>query len=75
MAYDEKNPAVEVKSLASRFPKRGIDPTIPAGVRETLRDREQEMQMVKGEKNRYAKGGMTRGDGCCQRGHTKGKVM
>jgi hypothetical protein len=75
MAYSDKDPKVEVDSLASRFPKRGIDPTIPAGIREVLRDREQEKQMVKGEKNRYAKGGMTRGDGCCQKGHTKGRYL
>lgn len=30
---------------------------------------------TKGTMVKMAKGGMTRGDGCCQRGHTKGKVM
>jgi hypothetical protein len=73
MAYDDKGTAKEVASLKARYPKRGIDPTIPAGIREVLRDREDERMMSAGEKNRYAKGGSI--DGCAQRGKTKGKYI
>jgi hypothetical protein len=62
----------EVKSLRSRYPKRGIDPTIPEGIREKLVD-EQKNALTPASK--YAGGGMTRGDGCCKKGHTKGKVV
>ena len=76
----------EVESLAKRFPKRGVDPTIPEGVREQLMDMRRQEELDKGMKAHegrrlakggkvYAKGGVTRGDGVCQRGHTKGKVM
>lgn len=76
----------EVESLAKRYPKRGIDPTIPAGIREKLMQREREKMMEAGEAahaNRqlakggkvYAKGGVTRADGCCAKGHTKGKMV
>ena len=87
----------EVQSLKRRFPKRGIDPTIPEKVRsrmvEMQKDRELRRmgeaydrampspepgeavpRMRKGGKG-YAKGGVTRGDGCITKGHTKGKVM
>jgi hypothetical protein len=85
MAYDERDPAKEVKSLASRFPKRGIDPTIPEGVRMQLMDmRRQEEQdkgmkahegrkLAKGGMAKYAKGGSI--DGCAQRGKTKGRMV
>lgn len=33
------------------------------------------VKKAKGGRVGYAKGGMTRGDGCCQKGHTKGKVV
>jgi hypothetical protein len=75
MAWDESGTAKEVESLKKRYPKRGIDPTIPAGIREVLRDREQEREMTAGEKNRYAKGGSVRGGGCEQRGLRKCKVV
>ena len=77
----------EVESLAKRFPKRGIDPTIPEGVREQLMDmrRQRELdegmrahegrKLAKGGMAKYAKGGVTRADGCITKGHTKGKVM
>lgn len=77
----------EVESLAKRYPKRGIDPTIPEGVRMQLMDmRRQEEQdrgmkahegrkLAKGGMAKYAKGGVTRADGCITKGHTKGKVM
>lgn len=76
----------EVESLAKRYPKRGIDPTIPPGIRERLMERERERMMEAGEAAHagrtlakggkvYAKGGVTRADGCAQRGKTKGKVI
>lgn len=76
----------EVESLAKRYPKRGIDPTIPEGVRMQLMDmRRQEEQdrgmkahegrkLAKGGMAKYAKGGVTRADGCVTKGHTKGKM-
>ena len=30
---------------------------------------------TKGYEKKYAKGGVTRGDGCCSKGHTKGKYL
>ena len=69
----------EISSLAKRYPKRGIDPTIPEGVREQLVERERMKALEEGEnymkKNRYAKGGSVRGGGCEQRGKTRGKVV
>lgn len=78
----------EVESLASRYPKKGIDPTIPAGVREKLVEQEREKMFKAGEKahsertlakggsaKAYAKGGVTRADGCAQRGKTKGRMV
>lgn len=76
----------EVESLARRYPKRGIDPTIPPGVREKLMERERERMMEAGEAAHasrtlakggkvYAKGGVTRADGCCSKGHTKGRMV
>lgn len=78
----------EVDSLASRYPKKGIDPTIPAGVREKLVEQEREKMFKAGEKahsertlakggmtKSYAKGGVTRADGCAQRGKTKGRMV
>jgi hypothetical protein len=62
----------EVESLKKRHPKKGIDPTIPAGIREMLVDK-QKSALTPASK--YAGGGMTRGDGCCKKGHTKGKVV
>ena len=76
----------EVESLAKRYPKRGIDPTIPEGVRMQLMDmRRQEEQdrgmkahegrkLAKGGMAKYAKGGATRADGCITKGHTKGTM-
>ena len=72
MAWDESGTKREVESLKKRFPKRGIDPTIPEGIRATLREKEQDALTPA---SKYAKGGMTRGDGCCQRGKTRGKVV
>ena len=31
--------------------------------------------MAGGMTKGYAKGGMTRGDGCCMKGHTKGRMV
>ena len=63
----------ETESLAKRYPKKGIDPTIPEGIREMLVDREKSKLTPA---SKYAKGGsVTRGDGCVQKGHTKGKVV
>ena len=86
MAYG-KDPKVEVESLAKRFPKRGIDPTIPEAIRLELIDRQRQEELDRGMKAhegrrlakggvaKYAKGGVTRGDGCVSKGHTKGKVV
>lgn len=46
MAYG-KDPSVEVKSLAKRYPKKGIDPTIPEGIREQLIEMEKERERKK----------------------------
>lgn len=72
MAYDDKNPKVEVESLKRRFPKRGIDPTIPEGIRATLREKEQDALTPA---SKYAKGGVTRADGCARKGKTKGRMV
>ena len=63
MAYG-KDSKVEVDSLAKRFPKRGIDSTIPEGVREQLmnmrRQRELDEGMKAHEGRKLAKGGMAK---------------
>ena len=64
MAYG-KDPKVEVESLAKRFPKRGIDPTIPEGVRMQLMDMRRQEEQDKGmkahESRKLAKGGQAKG--------------
>lgn len=69
----------EVDSLAKRYPKKGVDSTIPEGVREQLVERERMKALEEGEnymkKNRYAKGGSVRGGGCESRGLRKCKVV
>lgn len=69
----------EISSLAKRYPKRGIDPTIPEGVREQLVEQERMKMLDEGEKyhhtRKLAKGGSVRGGGCEQRGKTRGKVV
>jgi hypothetical protein len=40
--------------------KRGLKPLTPQDVPEPVR---------------YAKGGVTRADGCCKKGHTKGRMV
>lgn len=72
MAYDNEGTAKEVESLKKRYPKKGIDPTIPAGIREMLVDK-QKSAMTPASK--YAKGGVTRADGCARKGHTKGRMV
>ena len=61
----------ETESLSKRYPKKGIDPTIPEGIREMLVDREKSKLTPA---SKYAKGGVTRADGCARKGHTKGKM-
>ena len=79
MAYDDRDPTKEVKSLASRFPKRGVDPTIPEDVRRQLMDMRRQRELDEGmnahEGRRLAKGGAVKGSGCEQRGLRKCKVM
>lgn len=70
MAYDESGTKREVESLKKRYPKKGIDPTIPEGIRATLREMEQDKLTPA---SKYAKGGKI--DGCAQRGKTRGKVV
>ena len=64
MAYG-KDPKVEVESLAKRFPKRGIDPTIPEAIRLELMDRQRQEELDKGikahESRKLAKGGSVKG--------------
>lgn len=74
MAYDNEGTAKEVESLKKRYPKKGIDATIPAEIRDQLMERRREKMspMAKGGMA-YAKGGKI--DGCAQRGKTKCKVM
>ena len=62
----------EVESLKKRHPKKGIDPTIPAGIREMLVDK-QKSALTPASK--YAKGGVTRADGCARKGKTKGRMV
>ena len=72
MAWDESGTKREVESLKKRFPKRGIDPTIPEGIRATLREKEQDALTPA---SKYAKGGVTRADGCAKKGRTKGRMV
>ena len=81
----------ELESLAKRHPKRGIDLTIPPAIRaqmvEMEKDRERQRMGKRydqimpspepGEPKArgFSKGGVTRGDGCVSKGHTKGKVV
>jgi hypothetical protein len=62
----------EVESLKKRHPKKGIDSTIPAGIREMLVDK-QKSALTPASK--YAKGGVTRADGCARKGKTKGRMV
>ena len=71
MAWDESGTKREVESLKKRYPKKGIDPTIPEGIRATLREKEQDAMTPA---SKYAKGGVTRADGCARKGKTKGKM-
>ena len=61
MAYDDKGTKREVESLAKRFPKRGIDSTIPESIRAELVDRQRQEGLDKGikahEERKLAKGG------------------
>ena len=72
MAYDESGTAKEVESLKKRHPKKGLDGTIPAGIRAVLREKEQDALTPP---SKYAKGGSVRGGGCEQRGKTKGRMV
>lgn len=71
MAWDESGTKREVESLKKRYPKKGIDPTIPEGIRATLREKEQDAMTPA---SKYARGGVTRADGCARKGKTKGKM-
>jgi hypothetical protein len=62
----------EVESLKKRHPKKGIDPTIPAGIREMLVDKQKSALTPD---SKYAKGGSVKGSGCEQRGLRKCKVV
>jgi hypothetical protein len=62
----------EVESLKKRYPKRGIDPTIPAGIREMLVDKQKSALTPD---SKYAKGSSVKGSGCEQRGLRKCKVV
>ena len=67
----------ETDSLAKRYPKKGIDGTIPPEIRDQLMERRREKMspMAKGGACKtYAKGGSVRGSGCEQRGSKKCKV-
>jgi len=67
----------ETDSLAKRYPKKGIDGTIPPEIRDQLMERRREKMspMAHGGKVKgYAKGGVTRADGCVTKGHTKGRM-
>ena len=68
----------ETESLAKRYPKKGIDATIPPEIRDQLMERRREKMspMAHGGKVKgYAKGGVTRADGCARKGHTKGRMV
>lgn len=59
----------ETSALVGKAPKRGIDPTIPAEVREMLMERQRQKDMAAGEAaSRYKKGGSVRGAGIAKRG-------
>lgn len=79
MAYDPRDPKVEVRSLMRRHPPKGIDPTIPDSERERLMEERRQKMLEEGEKahkaRTLAKGGVTRADGCAQRGKTKGRMV
>lgn len=80
MAYDPRDPKVEVRSLMQRHPPKGIDPTIPASERERLMEERRQKMFEEGEKahkaRTLAKGGsVTRADGCCKKGRTKGRMI
>ena len=75
--------AREIKSLKSRHPEKP-----PAGIRAELDAMKQEKANEAGMKAHegrrlakggackgYAKGGSVRGDGCAQRGKTKGRMV
>jgi hypothetical protein len=62
----------EVESLKKRHPKKGIDSTIPAGIREMLVDKQKSALTPD---SKYAKGGSVKGSGCEQRGLRKCKVV
>ena len=57
MAWDKAGTKTEVGSLLKRYPKKGIDLTIPAQIREELDAKERQEGFKKGEQNRYAEGG------------------
>ena len=69
----------EVDSLAKRYPKRGIDPTIPEDARAQMVEMERMKGLEEGEKyhraRKLAKGGSVRGGGCEQRGKTRGRMV
>ena len=72
---DAAEVAREVKSLKSRYPEKP-----PAGIRAELDAMKQEKANEAGmkvhESRKLAKGGsVTRADGCCQRGKTRGKFV
>lgn len=78
-----KNIKEEVANLASRNPRRGISSDLPAVIRRAMAEKEAaEMQGQMGRAydaampspQRYAGGGMVRGDGCAIRGKTRGTV-
>lgn len=62
----------EVESLKKRHPKKGIDSTIPAGIREMLVDKQKSALTPD---SKYAKGGSVRGGGCERQGKTRGKFV
>lgn len=66
----------ETESLTKRYPKKGIDGTIPPEIRDQLMERRREKMspMAKGGACKgYAKGGKI--DGCAQRGKTRGRMV
>ena len=88
MAYDDKGTKREVASLLSRYPKpdRAKEAALAemrdAQMRRRMGQRYDEIMpspepgeaKAKGGKVGYAKGGVTRADGCITKGHTKGKM-
>ena len=85
MAYDASGTSKEVKSLLSRYPKP--DAARAAALRDKadadMLERmgtEYDKRMPSPEPGeakpkRLAKGGVTRADGCCQRGKTRGRFV